>query len=114
MIPPWRKRRRGENRARFGTIYRWSLRFLAQCACLALLAGCSTADLDCVDLRQGACKVHFTRFATDTSASFSGPEGLGFTYSSSPNAAAISELAAAVRALAERQPLPAMLEARDL
>jgi hypothetical protein len=87
---------------------------------LLLLAGCSTADLDCADLRQGACKVHFTRFATDTSASFTGPEGLGFTYSSSPNAAAIAELAAAVRTLAELvprpppAPLPAMLEAREL
>jgi hypothetical protein len=84
---------------------------------LLAMTGCSTADLDCADLRQGACKVHFTRFATDTSASFSGPEGLGFTYSSSPNAAAISELAAAVRALSDlvpRQPLPAMLEAREL
>jgi hypothetical protein len=87
---------------------------------LLLLGGCATGSLDCADLRQGACKVSFQRFATDTSATFTGPDGLGFTYSSSPNAAALAELATAVRLLAQRvpspaqQPLPAMLEAREL
>lgn len=85
---------------------------------LLSLAGCATGALDCADLRQGACKVSFQRLFTDTSATFTGPDGLGFTYSSSPNAAAVQELAAAVRELAtlvpRPVPLPAMLEARDL
>ncbi len=65
---------------------------------LLLLAGCSTATLDCADLRQGACKVSFQRFATDTSLAFTGPEGLGFTYSSAPDAVAT---AAAFKALGD-------------
>lgn len=87
---------------------------------MLFLAACATGSLDCADLRQGACKVSFQRFLTDTSATFTGPEGLGFTYSSSPNAAVLAELAAAVRTLAELVPkpvpgpLPAMLEAREL
>jgi hypothetical protein len=64
------------------------------------LAGCATGTLDCADLRQGACKVSFQRFLTDTSATFTGPEGLGFTYSSNPNAAATQEAFAAINRLA--------------
>lgn len=68
-------------------------------AALLALAGCATGSLDCADLRQGACKVSFQRFLTDTSATFTGPEGLGFTYSSNPNAAATAEAFAAIRTL---------------
>ncbi len=64
------------------------------------LAGCATGTLDCADLRQGACKVSFQRFLTDTSATFTGPEGLGFTYSSNPNAAATQEAFDAINRLA--------------
>jgi hypothetical protein len=64
------------------------------------LVGCATGSLDCADLRQGACKVSFQRFLTDTSATFTGPEGLGFTYSSNPNAAATQEAFAAINRLA--------------
>lgn len=67
---------------------------------LVPLAGCATGSLDCTDLRQGACKVSFQRFLTDTSATFTGPDGLGFTYSSSPNAAATQEALAAINRLA--------------
>jgi hypothetical protein len=56
--------------------------------------------LDCADLRQGACKVSFQRFLTDTDATFTGPEGLGFSYSSNPNAAASKEAFAAINRLA--------------
>jgi hypothetical protein len=67
---------------------------------LLALGGCATGTLDCADLRQGACKVSFQRFFTDTSATFTGPEGLGFTYSSNPNAAATQEAFAAINRLA--------------
>ncbi len=63
------------------------------------LAGCATGSLDCTDLRQGACKVSFQRLLTDTNATFAGPDGLGFTYSSNPNAASTQEAFAAINRL---------------
>jgi hypothetical protein len=67
---------------------------------LLATAGCSTANLDCTDLRQGACKVHFTRFATDVGASLSGPQGFTMTYTSEPNSLATAEAFAAINRLA--------------
>jgi hypothetical protein len=67
---------------------------------LLALGGCAAGQLDCADLRQGACKVSFQRFLTDTSATFEGPDGLGFTYGSNPNAAATAEAFAAINRLA--------------
>lgn len=67
---------------------------------LLALAGCSTATLDCADATRGACKVHFTRLATDVSASLTWPNGGGLTYSSNPQAQATAEAFAAINRLA--------------
>ena len=66
---------------------------------LLLLAGCATGSLDCTDLRQGACKVSFARFLTNTGATFTGPDGLGFTYNSDPNAQLAAEAMRSLNAI---------------
>jgi hypothetical protein len=40
------------------------------------LAGCATGNLECADLTKGDCRVSFQRILTDTSATFTGPNGL--------------------------------------
>jgi hypothetical protein len=61
-------------------------------AMLALvLAGCSTVNADCKDMRVGECKVQAARFMTDTTMSVDGLGGAGVNYSSSPNAQAMTD-----------------------
>jgi hypothetical protein len=87
---------------------------LAPLLLLVPLAGCATANMDCTDLRQGACKLSFARFATDTSASLTGPNGFSLSYSSNPQAEATAQAFAAFNRLAglvARQQPPAEDEA---
>jgi hypothetical protein len=67
---------------------------------LLALAGCATANMDCTDLRQGACKLSFMRLATDTSANLTGPDGFSLSYSSNPQAEATAQAFAAINRLA--------------
>jgi hypothetical protein len=67
---------------------------------ILILTGCASANMDCTDLRQGACKVHFTRFATDTGATLTGPDGFSLSYSSNPQAEATAQAFAAINRLA--------------
>jgi hypothetical protein len=81
---------------------------------LLSLAGCATANMDCTDLRQGACKLSFMRLATDTSATLTGPDGFSLSYSSNPQAEATAQAFAAINRLAglvARQQPPAEDEA---
>jgi hypothetical protein len=67
---------------------------------LLVLAGCATANMDCTDLRQGACKLSFMRLAAATRANLTGPDGFSLSYSSNPQAEATAQAFAAINRLA--------------
>jgi hypothetical protein len=59
-------------------------------SCL-VLAGCAMGSTDCKDTRVGECKVQFARLMTDTSLTVDSLGGAGMSYSSSPNAQAMTD-----------------------
>lgn len=72
-----------------------SLAVLAVWACTGMTCG----NADCANLKEGACKVSFARFASDATLNLQFPEGGGVQYGSSPNQIAGQSLAIAEKAL---------------